>query len=276
MIIDGKKLATNIYKDLRSKLKSSNIKPRLDIILANNDYASIKYVELKKRKGLELGIKVVVHDFRNGTNNAELEELILGLNENLSVDGIMLQLPIFPRLDTYKLLNLISIKKDVDGLNPQTLGALFHGNDNVFVSATAFGIIKILDFYNINVEGKLVVMVGWNSFIGMPLEAVLTKRGATFLVTHSKTVNLSSLTKQADILITAVGKPSLITADYLKPGAVVIDAGFEKNEFGQISGDVDFQSVKNMCSMITPVPGGVGPMTVASLMFNVCKSAQII
>lgn len=275
-LLNGKKLSEDIYAQISDALSQSDINPRLDIILANNDDASLKYVALKKKAGERLGIKVFIHQFEKISSENEIVTLIEQLNDDDDSHGIMVQLPTFSQFNSYKLISAISPEKDVDGLNPTTLGRLFHGDNAAFISATALGIVKMIDSYNINVTGKLIVMVGWNSFIGMPLEAVLTKRGASFVVTHSKTTNLKALTSKADILITAVGKPKFIKSDFVKDGAIVLDAGFERGIDGKFYGDVDFDAVSPKCSLITPVPGGVGPMTVASLLYNVCLSAGVI
>ena len=275
-LLNGKKLSEDIYARISDALSQTDITPRLDIILANNDDASLKYVALKKKAGERLGIKVFIHQFGKDSSENEIITLIEQLNKNNDSHGIMIQLPTFSQFNSYKLISAISPEKDVDGLNPTTLGRLFHGDKTAFISATALGIVKMIDAYNINVTGKLIVMVGWNSFIGMPLEAVLTKRGASFVVTHSKTADLKALTSKADILITAVGKPKFIKSDFVKDGAIVLDAGFERGMDGKFYGDVDFETVSPKCSLITPVPGGVGPMTVVSLLHNVCLSAGII
>lgn len=200
-------------------------------------------------------------------------EIIEKLNNREDIHGILLQSPIPKHLDIYKAFNKISPEKDVDGFNPINVGKLVIGEDS-FVSCTPYGVIKMLERYNIEIEGKNAVIIGRSNIVGKPLIQCLLKKNATVTVCHSKTKNIENITKNADILIAALGKAKFVTKDMVKEGAVVIDVGINRNELGKLEGDVDFESVAKIASYITPVPGGVGPMTIAMLMNNVVKACK--
>lgn len=267
-IIDGKKIASQLFEDLKIKVQKSIDKPGLAVVLANDNPSSKIYVASKEKKSLELGYRSYVYRFDKSITMGKLIELIHELNENKKVNGILVQLPLYEHLDEQKIIELINPKKDVDGFHPINVGKLHCGLEPWAKCCTPKGIIKLLKGYNIQIEGKHAVVVGRSNIVGKPLAALLLKENATVTIAHSKTKNLKALTKTADILISAVGRPNIITADMVKKGAVVIDVGITKQYDRFLKGDVDFDKVKSIASYITPVPGGVGPMTIACLMEN--------
>ena len=267
-IIDGKKIASQLFEDLKIKVQKSIDKPGLAVVLANDNPSSKIYVASKEKKSLELGYRSYVYRFDKSITMGKLIELIHELNENKKVNGILVQLPLYEHLDEQKIIELINPKKDVDGFHPINVGKLYCGLEPWAKCCTPKGIIKLLKGYNIQIEGKHAVVVGRSNIVGKPLAALLLKENATVTIAHSKTKSLKALTKTADILISAVGRPNIITADMVKKGAVVIDVGITKQYDRFLKGDVDFDKVKSIASYITPVPGGVGPMTIACLMEN--------
>ena len=276
MVIDGKGLAKKIRLELKQevdKLKNNGIIPKLAVIMVGDNKASEVYVRNKSKACNELGIEF--EEFLKGENTTqkELLDLIDILNERKDVHGILLQSPIPKHLNIREAFNRIDYKKDVDGFNPINIGKLVIGED-CFISCTPYGIIKMLDEYNINIEGKHAVVIGRSNIVGKPVAQCLLNQHATITICHSKTKNLSNVVKQADIVIAAIGRPKFITADMIKDGAVVIDVGINRDENGKLVGDVDFENAKEKASYITPVPGGVGPMTIAMLMNNVIKAAK--
>ena len=276
-IIDGKALAKNIRENLKKdieNLKENGIYPKLAVILVGNDKASQVYVRSKNKACAELGIDYEEILLDEKTTMDKLLKIIDELNERKDISGILLQSPIPEGLDINEAFRRISPSKDVDGFNPISIGKLCL-NQDTFVSCTPYGIMKMFEAYNIDVKGKHAVIIGRSNIVGKPMSLILLNRDATITICHSKTKNLEEITKQADILIAAIGKKHFVTADMVKQGAVVIDVGINRTEAG-IFGDVDFENVKNKTSYITPVPGGVGPMTVAMLMNNVVKAAKQI
>lgn len=274
-IIDGKALAKNIRENLKKdieNLKENGIYPKLAVILVGNDKASQVYVRSKNKACAELGIDYEEILLDEKTTMDKLLKIIDELNERKDISGILLQSPIPEGLDINEAFRRISPSKDVDGFNPISIGKLCL-NQDTFVSCTPYGIMKMFEAYNIDVKGKHAVIIGRSNIVGKPMSLILLNRDATITICHSKTKNLEEITKQADILIAAIGKKHFVTADMVKQGAVVIDVGINRTEDG-IFGDVDFENVKNKTSYITPVPGGVGPMTVAMLMNNVVKAAK--
>ncbi len=274
-IIDGKALAKNIRENLKKdieNLKENGIYPKLAVILVGNDKASQVYVRSKNKACAELGIDYEEILLDEKTTMDKLLKIIDELNERKDISGILLQSPIPEGLDINEAFRRISPSKDVDGFNPISIGKLCL-NQDTFVSCTPYGIMKMFEAYNIDVKGKHAVIIGRSNIVGKPMSLILLNRDATITICHSKTKNLEEITKQADILIAAIGKKHFVTADMVKQGAVVIDVGINRTEAG-IFGDVDFENVKNKTSYITPVPGGVGPMTVAMLMNNVVKAAK--
>lgn len=276
-LIDGKELAKKIRANLKTevdKLKQQGIIPKLAVIMVGDDKASSVYVRNKSRACNEIGIEF--EEFLKGqdTTQEELLSLIQELNKREDVHGILLQSPIPQHLDIREAFNLIDYKKDVDGFNPVNVGRLSIGED-AFISCTPHGVIRMLEEYNIPIEGKRAVIIGRSNIVGKPLIQCLLSKNATVTVCHSKTQNIGEITKEADILIAALGRPKFVKEDMVKPGAVVIDVGINRNDEGKLVGDVDFENVSKKASYITPVPGGVGPMTIAMLMENVVKAAKM-
>lgn len=275
-IIDGKQLASEIRAELKKEtiqLKQKGITPRLAVILVGDDDASKIYVKNKSLACAEVGIEYEEHILKNTIQQKELLNLIEELNNKKKVTGILLQSPIPKNLDIQEAFQKISPKKDVDGFNPINIGMMLI-NRETFIPCTPLGIIKMLEANNIKISGKNVVVIGRSNIVGKPMAQALINRDATVTVTHSKTRNLEQITKQADIIISAVGKSKFVTRDMVKENAVVIDVGMNRDiKTGKLCGDVDFENVKDKTSYITPVPGGVGPMTIAMLMSNVIKGA---
>lgn len=275
-IIDGKELAKNIrlkLKDEVTELKNADIKPKLAVIMVGDDKASKVYVRNKSKACEEVGIEYEENILPASTKMEELLELIEKLNNDTTIHGILVQSPLPEGLDANIAFRTISPKKDVDGFNPINVGKLSL-NQDCFVSCTPFGIIKMLEAYNIPIEGAHAVIIGRSNIVGKPLAKCLLNKNATVTVCHSKTKNLKEITKQADILIAAIGKPKFVTEDMVKEGATVIDVGINRMDDGKLLGDTDFENIKEKVSYITPVPGGVGPMTIAMLMHNVVKAAK--
>ena len=276
IIIDGKELAKKTREGLKIKvetLKEKDIYPKLAVIMVGDDPSSKIYVKNKSRACEEIGILYEEHLLDANVEMQELLELIEELNKRNDIHGILLQSPIPKHLDINLAFRSIKPEKDVDGFNPINVGKLSL-NQECFVSCTPFGVMKMLEAYNVEVEGKHAVVLGRSNIVGKPMVQCLLNKNATVTVCHSKTQNIKEITKQADILVCAIGKPKFVTEDMVKEGAVVIDVGINRNEDGKICGDVDFEHVKEKASMITPVPGGVGPMTIAMLMNNIVKAAK--
>ena len=274
-IIDGKALAKNIRENLKKEveeLKQNGIIPKFAVILVGNDKASIKYVNSKNKACIELGIEYEEILLDENTQMKELLDIIDNLNLRKDISGILLQSPIPSHLDINEAFKRISPKKDVDGFNPYNVGKLCL-NQDTFVSCTPYGIIKMFEAYNISIDGKNAVVIGRSNIVGKPMALSLLNRNATVTICHSKTKNLNEITQNADIIIAAIGKKHFVTEDMIKKGAVVIDVGINRTDEG-IFGDVDFENVKKKASFITPVPRGVGPMTVAMLMKNIVKAAK--
>ena len=274
VIIDGKELAKKVRGNLKiecENLKSKGIKPKFAVIMVGDDPASKIYVKSKSKACDEIGIEYEEHILDDKITQEELISLIHKLNEDKTVNGILLQSPIPKHLDIDEAFKEISYKKDVDGFNPVNVGRLLL-NQDTFVSCTPYGIMKMFEEYKIDLEGKNVVIIGRSNIVGKPLMACCLNRHATVTVCHSRTKNLKEKTKNADVLVSAIGKPNFVTADMVKDGAVIIDVGINRGENKKITGDVDYENVKEKASYITPVPGGVGPMTVAMLMNNVIKA----
>ena len=241
--------------------------------MVGNDSASAVYVRNKSKACNEIGIEFEEFLLPENTTREELLGLIEKINNRKDVDGILLQSPIPKHLDIREAFNAIDYKKDVDGFHPINVGKLAIGED-CFISCTPAGVMKMLEEYNIEIEGKHAVVIGRSNIVGKPLAQCLLNKNATVTTCHSRTRNLKEMTKQADILVAAIGKPKFVTEDMVKDNAVVIDVGINRNEEGKLVGDVDYQNVEKKVSYITPVPGGVGPMTIAMLMTNVVKAAK--
>ena len=275
--MNGKELAKEIRGNLKievTELKKQGIIPKLAVIMVGDDKASQVYVRNKSKACDEIGIEYEEYLKDASTTQEDLLNLIDELNAREDISGILLQSPIPKHLDIREAFNRIDYKKDVDGFNPVNVGKLAIGED-CFISCTPYGVVKLLEANNIEIEGKHVVILGRSNIVGRPLIQCMLNEHATVTVCHSRTQNLKEFTKQADILISAIGKAKFVTEDMVKDGAVVIDVGINRNDEGKLVGDVDYENVEPKTSYITPVPGGVGPMTIAMLMNNVVKAAKI-
>ncbi len=276
VIIDGKELAKKIRANLKiecEELKKKNINSKLAVIMVGEDPASKVYVRNKSKACEDVGIEYEEYLLDVNTTQKELIELIEKLNNDKTINGILLQSPIPSNLDINEAFRTISPQKDVDGFNPINVGKLVL-NQDTFVSCTPYGIMKMFEEYDIDLTGKNVVILGRSNIVGKPLIHCCLNKNATVTSCHSKTQNIAQKVKEADVLISAIGKANFVTADMVKDGAVVIDVGINRLDNGKITGDVDFESVKEKASYITPVPGGVGPMTIAMLMNNVIKATR--
>jgi len=276
-ILDGKSLAKKVREKLKLEvdiLRGKGIVPKLAVIMVGNDASSKIYVRNKSKACEEIGIQYEEFLLNEDIEMQELLDLINELNNRDDVKGILLQSPIPKHLDINEAIKAISPEKDVDGFHPINVGKLVLNQDG-FVSCTPFGIIRLLEEYNIDIEGKNAVVVGRSNIVGKPMMLSLLNKNATVTICHTKTKNLSEITRTADILVCAIGNAKFIKEDFVKDGAVVIDVGINRDlETGKISGDVDFENVSKKASYITPVPGGVGPMTIAMLMENVVKASR--
>lgn len=275
-IIDGKELAKHIREELKEEvkeLKNAEIYPKLAVIMVGDDPASKVYVRNKSRACEDVGIEYEEYLLPAKTTREELLELIEKLNNDERVHGILVQSPLPEGLDANEAFRTILPKKDVDGFHPVNVGKLSL-NQDCFVSCTPYGIIKMLEAYNVPIEGANAVIIGRSNIVGKPLAQCLLNKNATVTICHSKTKNLKEITKKADILIAAIGKPKFVTEDMVKENATVIDVGINRTEEGKLVGDTDFENIKEKVNFITPVPGGVGPMTIAMLMYNVVKAAK--
>lgn len=282
-IIDGKMISSQIRQDLAdevTKLKEKGIIPGLATILVGDDTASHLYVGMKQKACENIGIYSEQHTLPDNTSESELLKLIESLNKNLGINGILVQLPLPEEIDTNKVLLAIDSSKDVDGFHPVNIGRLNSKKtmkeieeEDIFLPCTPYGIIHLLRSTGAALEGSEGVVVGRSNIVGKPLSVLLLAENVTVTVCHSRTKNLGEITKRADILVAAIGKPKMITADMVKEGAVVIDVGINRTDEGLV-GDVDFESVKEKAKAITPVPGGVGPMTITMLLSNTVKSAK--
>ena len=275
-IIDGKNLAKKIRSNLKiecDELKKKGIVPKLAVIMVGDDPASKVYVRNKSRACDEIGIQYQEYLLSDNITQDELLKLIKKLNNDKTVNGILLQSPIPENLDINEAFKTITYLKDVDGFTPSSVGKLCIGEDT-FVSCTPLGVIKMFEEYNIDLDGKDVVILGRSNIVGRPLIQCCLQKNATVTVCHSKTNNIKEHIKRADIIISAIGKPKFVTEDMVKDNVVVIDVGINRDENGKLVGDVDFENVEKKASYITPVPGGVGPMTIAMLMHNVIKATK--
>lgn len=276
-LIDGKQISKEIkdeLKELVAKKKEEGMEATLAVIQVGNDPASSVYVGNKKKACEYIGIRSLAYELPEETTQDELVELIDKLNKDDSVHGILVQLPLPKHMCEDDIIKTIAPEKDVDGFHPQSVGALSIGQKG-FVSCTPAGVIQLLKRSGIEIEGKECVVLGRSNIVGKPMALLLLRENGTVTICHSKTKDLKEVTKRADILIVAVGRPKMVTADYVKEGAVVIDVGIHRMENQKLCGDVDFDSVEPVASYITPVPGGVGPMTIAMLMNNCVEAANM-
>ena len=275
-ILDGRFVANKIKQELKNKISQMPVKPGLAVICVGENPASQIYVRLKHKMCDELGINMKEHFFQENVTQNELESLIDSLNTDTNVHGILVQSPVPYHINIMELFARIAPEKDVDGFHPVNVGRLAQGK-NQCAPCTPLGIMTLLKEYQIEIEGKKCVVIGRSIIVGRPMAQLLLNANGTVTVCHSRTKNLASVSKEADILIVAVGKPKFITEDMVKEGAVVVDVGINrKPNSKEIVGDVDFEKVKEKCSYITPVPGGVGPMTIIMLMNNVIERCRKI
>ena len=270
--IDGKQISAQIKDELKERVEKENIEVTLAVIQVGNDPASTVYVGNKKKACEYIGIRSLAYELPEETPEEELLHLIKELNDRDDVNGILVQLPLPAHMDEDKVIQTISPKKDVDGFHPQSVGALSIGQPG-FVSCTPAGVIQLLKRTGVEINGKECVIVGRSNIVGKPMALLMLRENATVTVCHSHTKDLKEVTKRADILIVAIGKPKFITKEYVKDGAVVIDVGIHRGADGKLCGDVDYDDVAPITHAITPVPGGVGPMTIAMLMNN-CVEAK--
>lgn len=276
-IIDGKAISAQIKDELKAKvgeMKARGIQVCLAVIQVGNDPASSVYVGNKKKACAYIGIDSLAYELPEETTQEKLLDLIGELNAKKEVNGILVQLPLPKHIDEDAVIRAIDPKKDVDGFHPQSVGALCIGQPG-FVSCTPAGIIQLLKRSGIEIAGKECVIIGRSNIVGKPMALLLLRENGTVTVTHSRTKDLKEVTKRADILVVAIGKPKMITREYVKEGAVVIDVGIHRNKNNKLCGDVDYEDVAPVCSAITPVPGGVGPMTIAMLMHNCVESVAL-
>ncbi|HZG55377.1 bifunctional methylenetetrahydrofolate dehydrogenase/methenyltetrahydrofolate cyclohydrolase FolD [Paenibacillus sp.] len=275
-IIDGKKISSELLDKLREEVRAlteAGAKPGLAVVLVGEDPASQVYVRNKEKACVDLGIYSEVHRLAADTPQDELIGLIRLLNASADVHGILVQKPLPAHIDEKAVIGAIAVEKDVDGFHPISVGNLLIGDDG-FLPCTPAGVIEMLRATNLSVDGKRVAVIGRSNIVGKPMAALLIRENATVTVCHSRTANLPEVTREADVIVAAIGKPKFVTADFVKPGAVVIDVGVNRLEDGKLAGDVDFDAVKEVASAITPVPGGVGRMTIAMLMKNTVEAAR--
>ena len=276
-IIDGKAVSKAVKENVKAeceKLKAQGVTPGLAVIIVGEDPASQVYVRNKEKACEECGFYSVKYALPAQTTQQELNGLVKKLNKGPNINGILCQLPLPSHLDDKEVINLIDPIKDVDAFHPVNVGAIMIGDYN-FLPCTPAGVMELIHSTGVDVAGKKAVVMGRSNIVGKPMAMLLLHENATVEVTHSRTQNLSDITKSADILVAAIGKAKFVKADMVKPGAVVIDVGMDRDENGKLCGDVDFEDVKDKCSYITPVPGGVGPMTISMLMKNTLTAAKI-
>lgn len=276
-IIDGKAISTQIKEELKIRvaaLKRGGKEISLAVIQVGQDPASSVYVNNKKKACEFIGVRSLSYELEDNTTEETLLDIISELNGRTDVNGILVQLPLPTHIDEDKVIRAIDPKKDVDGFHPQSVGALCIGQPG-FISCTPAGIIQLCKRSGIEIAGKECVVIGRSNIVGKPMGILLLRENGTVTITHSKTKNLKEICKRADILVAAIGKPKMITREYVKEGAVVIDVGIHRSAGNKLCGDVDYDDVAPICSAITPVPGGVGPMTIAMLMHNCVESVNL-
>ena len=278
VLLDGKILSAKIKEEVKVEVtqivKEKNITPGLAVILVGNDAASATYVASKAKACKDAGIYSVVHEMPESITQEELLDTINMMNNNPKLDGILVQLPLPKHIDTTTVLEAINPLKDVDGFHPYNVGRMVSNLDS-FLSATPFGVMRMFEEHNIELSGKDVVVIGSSDIVGKPMASLLINKKATVTVCNSRTKDLKAHTSKADIVIIAVGVPYLLKEDMVKDGAIVIDVGINRLDTGKLVGDADFEGLKNKCSHLTPVPGGVGPMTIAMLLKNTIKAANL-
>ena len=275
IILDGKQTAKKITDELKLKVQNLDKKPSLAVIMAGNNPASEVYVKNKEKKALEIGFNSIIKKTDENITKEELLKIIKELNEDDNINAILLQLPLPKHLNEKDFLDKIDPKKDVDGFCSYNLGKLLKNDSPYAIPCTPKGIIRLLDEYNIDIESKIALVIGRSNIVGKPVSILLLNRNSTVIMTHTKTKNLENLTKTAEILICAAGKKEMIKKEMIKENAVIIDVGITRDNDGKLKGDVDFNDVKEKASYITPVPGGIGPMTIAMLMENTYELYKI-
>ena len=275
IILDGRETAKKITEKLRLEVEKLDVKPTLAVIIIGCNPASKVYVKNKEKKALEIGFNSIVIELDENITKDELEKTIKELNEDKNVNGILLQLPLPKHLNEKDFLDLIDPKKDVDGFSSYNSGKLLKNDSPYAIPCTPKGIIRLLDEYNIDIEGRVSTVIGRSNIVGKPVSILLLNRNSTVIMTHTKTKNLEHFTKSADILICAAGKKEMIKKEMIKENAVIIDVGITRDIDGRLKGDVDFDDTKDKASYITPVPGGIGPMTIAMLMENTYELYKI-
>lgn len=276
-LIDGKAVSLQVKQQVKQecdKLKTKGVTPGLAVIIVGDDPASQVYVRNKEKACEECGFYSVKYALDADTTQSELNALIDKLNKDEKINGILCQLPLPKHLDDKEVINRIDPIKDVDAFHPVNVGAIMIGDYN-FLPCTPAGVMELIHSTGVDVTGKKAVVIGRSNIVGKPMAMLLLHENATVEITHSKTLDLKSITKEADILVAAIGRAKFVTADMVKQGAVVIDVGMNRDENGKLCGDVDFENVKDKCSFITPVPGGVGPMTISMLMRNTLTAAKL-
>jgi len=276
-ILDGKALAASIRADLKQKvaaLEQRGVRPGLAVILAGEDAASRVYVRNKVLASEQTGVRSELCEFPSSVSESELLDRVAALNADAAVHGILVQLPLPKQVNAARILQAVAPAKDVDGFHSANLGALLAGNPTV-VPCTPAGVMRLLEHAGVRLAGQQAVVIGRSSIVGKPLALLLLQRDATVTICHSKTKNIESMTRQADILVAAVGSAKLVGGAMVKPGACVIDVGVNRLADGSLAGDVDFDAVKEVAGWITPVPGGVGPMTIAMLLENCVRAASL-
>ena len=276
-LIDGKAVSLQVKQQVKQecdKLKTKGVTPGLAVIIVGDDPASQVYVRNKEKACEECGFYSVKYALDADTTQSELNALIDKLNKDEKINGILCQLPLPKHLDDKEVINRIDPIKDVDAFHPVNVGAIMIGDYN-FLPCTPAGVMELIHSTGVDVTGKKAVVIGRSNIVGKPMAMLLLHENATVEITHSKTLDLKNITKEADILVTAIGRAKFVTADMVKNGAIVIDVGMNRDENGKLCGDVDFENVKDKCSFITPVPGGVGPMTISMLMRNTLTAAKL-
>lgn len=274
-IIDGKIIANNIKNELKSEIINYERAPELAIVMVGNDYASDIYVRNKQKAAAQIGVVSHFHHLDEDISEDELLKIIDNLNNDSEVNGIIVQLPLPQHLDTNRIINAISPLKDVDGFHPLNTGKLQNNEKPYFIAATPLGILKLLDTVCSDYIGKNVVIIGASLIVGRPLATLLLNKGCTVSVTHSKTQNITEYTQKADIIVAACGVANLVKADWIKDGAILIDVGINRLDDNKICGDIDFADILPKAAAVTPVPGGVGPMTIAMLLYNTVEAYKL-
>lgn len=273
-IIDGKAVSKSVKERVKAECEAKGIKPGLAVIIVGDDPASQVYVRNKEKACEECGFYSEKYALPADTTQEELNELVATLNNKQEINGILCQLPLPSHLDDKEVINRIDPIKDVDAFHPVNVGAIMIGDYN-FLPCTPAGVMELIHSTGVDVSGKKAVVIGRSNIVGKPMAMLLLHENATVEITHSRTQNLADVTKTADILVAAIGKAKFVTADMVKDGAVVIDVGMNRDENGKLCGDVDYENVKDKCSFITPVPGGVGPMTISMLMQNTLTACKL-